>query len=89
MRSRYQAAKDTTGKEWEDLVQKGSSLRDFTRHTFGSYMDVATGYDRDKIREWMGHRDYRTYDQYYRNSRNDEEGKEFLSIYPPKTIDHG
>tara|TARA_R110002096_G_scaffold427509_1_gene638263 strand:- start:2021 stop:2179 length:159 start_codon:yes stop_codon:yes gene_type:complete len=52
-------------------------------------MDVATGYDRDKIREWMGHRDYRTYDQYYRNSRNDEEGKEFLSIYPPKTIDHG
>lgn len=83
VRGRYQADEGVPEKEWVDLVPNGAALRDLTRHTFGSYMDVATGHDRDRICEWMGHGDYRTYNQHYRNSRSEGEGKRFLQILPP------
>lgn len=83
-RGKYQSPKGVPEKEWKELVPYGhDAVHDICRHTFGSYMDVVTDHDRDKIKEWMGHADYHTYDQHYRNARTKEQGAEFIRIYPP------
>lgn len=70
--------KTTTGRA---PTGKGAD-NDVMRHTYGSYMDAATNHDRNSLKEWMGHTDFQTYEQNYRNARTAEEGQEFLQIFP-------
>lgn len=81
-RGKYLAAPNTPESQWTEVAPYGDDVRDITRHTYGSYMD-AIYRDRNKLKEWMGHSSFKTYDQHYRNARSEEDGKAFQNIFPP------
>jgi len=83
-RGKYQAEDGASPSEWEELVPYGKHVRDITRHTYGSYFD-AKFRDRDLLKEHMGHADFQTYDQHYRNARTQKQAEEFWNIRPPKS----
>ncbi|MEM7602434.1 MAG: tyrosine-type recombinase/integrase [Verrucomicrobiota bacterium] len=83
-RGKYQSAPGTSEDQWTEVAPYGDHVRDISRHTYGSYTDSIYG-DRNKIKEWMGHTTFKTYDQHYRNARSPEEGQAFLEIFPPVT----
>lgn len=82
-RGKYQSPLRTSPSMWTELAPYGHHVHDITRHTFGSYMDAATGHDRNKIKEWMGHSNFDTFEQHYRNARTNIEGADLLRIIPP------
>ena len=82
-RGKCQSPEGTTPDEWEELVPYGLHVRDITRHTYGSYLE-AKYRDRNIVKENMGHTDFRTYEQHYRNARSPKEAEEFWGIYPPE-----
>ena len=70
--------------KWKPLVPWG---HDISRHSYGSYWEAAhrgEAGSREKIVANMGHRDFKTFDRYYKNARSRAEGKEFWEILPPK-----
>lgn len=81
-RGKYQCPPGTPPSKWKQLVPFGSEVRDITRHTYGSYLE-AKYKDRNRVKESMGHTDFRTYEQHYRNARSPREAEEFWSIAPP------
>jgi integrase len=81
-RGKYLAPPRTPEGDWAEVAPYGDHVRDITRHTYGSYMD-AIYRDRNKLKEWMGHTSFKTYDQHYRNARTEEQGKAFQAILPP------
>lgn len=87
-RGKYQAKEGASEEEWKELVPYGSHVRDITRHTYGSYFD-AMFRNRDLLKEHMGHADFQTYDQHYRNARTKKEAEEFWNIRPPRSGDAG
>ncbi|MFK7911102.1 MAG: tyrosine-type recombinase/integrase [Akkermansiaceae bacterium] len=82
IRGKYQSPKNTKTKDWKPLADW--SKRDIMRHTYGSYLD-AKYRDRNMIKENMGHNDFKTYEQHYRNARTPNQSTEFWSILPPKS----
>jgi len=77
----YKRRRKTTG----GIAPTGKGAdNDVMRHTYGSYMDAATGHDRNGIKEWMGHTDFQTFEQNYRDACTPEQGKAFLEILPPQ-----
>lgn len=76
LRKRRKAITDSAGVPW------GPSVRDISRHTYGSYLD-AKHRDYKVICEMMGHTSITTYQQHYRNTRTRAEGAEFWAIMPP------
>lgn len=81
-RGKYQSPSSTPEKDWSELVPYGLNVRDITRHTYGSYLE-AKYRDRNIVKENMGHTDFTTYEQHYRNARSPTEAEAFWSIYPP------
>ena len=82
-RGRYQALVGVSEKEWTELVPYGEHVRDITRHTYGSYLE-AKYRDRNIVKENMGHTDFRTYEQHYRNARPPKEAELFWALVPPR-----
>jgi integrase len=81
-RGKYQCPPGPPEDKWTQLVPFGSELRDITRHTFGSFLE-AKYRDRNRVKEAMGHADFKTYEQHYRNARSPQEAEAFWSIVPP------
>lgn len=82
VRGKYQATDDAPESEWKELVPSGSSYRDVTRHTYGSYLEAQCK-DRNIVKENMGHASFSTYEQHYRNARTTVEAQAFWSLVPP------
>ena len=68
--------------EWKDLVPNGSDYVDISRHTYGSYLEGKYG-DRNMVMANMGHTNFTTYEQHYRNARSPKEAECFWNIRPP------
>ncbi len=83
-RGKYQSPPGTPEKKWKQLVPFGKKERDITRHTYGSYLE-ARYRDCNKVKESMGHSDFKTYEQHYRNARSPREAKAFWNIVPPSS----
>jgi len=81
-RGKYQCPPGTPEEKWHQLVPFGADCRDITRHTFGSFLE-AKYRDRNRVKEAMGHADFKTYEQHYRNARSPQEAEAFWSIVPP------
>ena len=81
-RGKYQSSPGTPESAWEELVPYGQKVRDVTRHTYGSYLDGKYR-DRNLVKENMGHADFKTYDQHYRNARTPKQAEAFWGIVPP------
>ena len=81
-RGKYQASPRTPASQWTELVPYGRHVHDITRHTYGSYLE-AKYRDRNVVKENMGHADFETYEQHYRNARSPRQGQEFWEIVPP------
>lgn len=82
LRGKYQAPKDTPPEKWKSLVPCGQETRDISRHTYGSYLDAKVC-DRNVVKENMGHTNFTTYEQHYRNARSPQEAERFWNIRPP------
>lgn len=82
-RGKYQAEAETPESKWKELVPYGLKVRDITRHTYGSFLEAKCR-DRNIVKENMGHTDFETYEQHYRNARTPKEAEAFWSIYPPE-----
>lgn len=82
-RGKYQSPENTPETEWKELVPFGLDVRDITRHTYGSFLEAKYG-DRNMVKENMGHSDFETYEQHYRNAQTPEDAKKFWAIEPPK-----
>jgi len=83
-RGKYQSPSGTPASEWTQLVPFGSEVRDITRHTYGSLLE-AKYRDRNVVKENMGHSNFTTYEQHYRNARSPQEAEAFWSIVPPNS----
>lgn len=83
-RGKYQSPKNAPETEWKELVPFGLKVRDITRHTYGSFLEAKYG-DRNVVKENMGHSDFETYEQHYRNAQTPEDAKKFWAIEPPKS----
>lgn len=53
------------------------------RHSYGSNLE-AKYKDRNLVKENMGHTNFATYEQHYRNARTPKQAEEFWGIYPTK-----
>jgi integrase len=69
-------------KDWVPLIDSSKSRQDIFRHTFGSFF--AVGRKQDEVSEAMGHADYKTFQQHYRNAQSPKEAEAFWNIRPPK-----
>lgn len=85
-RGKYQANDGAPESEWNELVSYGSEVRDITRHTYGSYFE-AKFKDPNRLKLNMGHTDFSTYEQHYRNARPRKEAEKFWNIRPPSEED--
>ncbi|MCB1092943.1 MAG: site-specific integrase [Verrucomicrobiae bacterium] len=81
-RGKYQAEEGAPESEWKELVPYGPEVRDITRHTYGSYFEAAFR-DPNRLKKNMGHADFSTYEQHYRNARPRQEAEKFWNIRPP------
>lgn len=69
-------------KAWEPLVPWE---HDITRHSYGSYFEGAHRNEpgcRERLAANMGHRDYKTFDSYYKNARPAAEALLYWQIFP-------
>lgn len=82
VRGRYQSAENTLEKDWEEIASW--SQRDIMRHSYGSYLDGKYR-DRNLVKESMGHVDFTTFEQHYRNARTIKQTEAFWAIIPPKS----
>lgn len=82
VRGKFQSLPGTPESQWVPLVPYGQEVKDITRHTYGSYLE-AKYRDRNVVKENMGHSDFTTYEQHYRNARSPQEAEEFWSLVPP------
>jgi integrase len=85
-RGKYQAAEGTPESEWVELVPYGPEVRDITRHTYGSYFE-AMFKDPNRLKLNMGHTDFSTFEQHYRNARPQKEAEKFWNLRPPSEED--
>ena len=83
-RGKYQSPPRTPSSKWKELVPYGSKVRDITRHTYGSYLE-AKYRDRNIVKENMGHSDFDTFEQHYRNARTPKQAEQFWAISAPRT----
>ena len=82
VRGKYQSPSGTPEEKWQELVPFGEEVRDITRHTYGSYLD-AKYRDRNMVMANMGHTNFKTYEQHYKNARSPQEADRFWGIVPP------
>ena len=82
-RGKYQSPPKTPSSQWKELVPYGPNVRDITRHTYGSYLE-AKYRDRNIVKENMGHADFETYEQHYRNARTPKQAAQFWAISAPR-----
>lgn len=82
VRGKYQSPVGTPEKDWKNLVPNGSEYADVSRHTYGSYLD-AKYKDRNLVMANMGHTNFTTYEQHYKNARSPKEAERFWNILPP------
>ncbi|MCB1064503.1 MAG: site-specific integrase [Verrucomicrobiae bacterium] len=82
LRGKHQAEEGAPMDEWKDLVPNGSDYVDISRHTYGSYLEGKYG-DRNMVMANMGHTNFTTYEQHYRNARSPKEAECFWNIRPP------
>lgn len=78
LRGKYQSPPGTSEKNWTPIVKW---VRDITRHSYGSYLEGKYK-DRNTVKENMGHADFDTFNQYYRNARTPEQAAEYWQIVP-------
>lgn len=79
VRGKYQSPPRTKAANWTPIADW--SLRDLARHSYGSYLDGKYR-DRNMVKENMGHTDFDTYEQHYRNARTPKQAAAYWSIMP-------
>lgn len=82
LRGRYQSPLGTSEKDWNPIARWA---RDITRHSYGSYLEGKYK-DRNLVKENMGHADFNTFNQYYRNARTPEQSAQYWDILPPTDL---
>ena len=81
LRGKYQASAGAKECDWIPLV---AWVRDITRHSYGSYLEGKYK-DRNVVKENMGHSNFDTYQQHYRNARTPKQAAEYWAIVPPES----
>lgn len=78
VRGKYQAPDRSPPSEWKALVDW---TRDIARHSYGSYLEGKYR-DRNIVKENMGHTEFATYEQHYRNARTPKQAQQYWTIVP-------
>lgn len=79
-RGKYRVDSNSSERDWVEIASW--KQRDIMRHSYGSYLE-AKYRDRNIVKENMGHTDFKTYEQHYRNARTPKQASEYWEIIPP------